>query len=87
MQKFKKIADLAKAIQEGQIPSDVVSPGAAAALLGITRQSLHDRLKKGTLEGWKAEGVVLVSVASLKALINRKKGIPETQGELLDVNV
>lgn len=84
MQKFKKIADLARAIQEGQIPADVVSPGAAAVMLGVHRQTLHDKLNKGVIECYKAEGVVLVSAASIKAYLDRKKGVPETQGELID---
>lgn len=87
MEKFRSVSDLVKAIAEGRVPSDVVSPGYAASLLGITRQSLHDRLNKGSLDCWKAEGVVLVSVSSLRALINKKHGIPEGQGELLDLNL
>ena len=82
MKKFKNIGQMAKALQDGEIPADVVSPGAAAAALGITRQAVRDRMIHDTLESWTADGVVLISMRSLKAAVKKKKGVPDSQGEL-----
>lgn len=82
MKKFKSIGQMAKALRDGEIPADVVSPGAAAATLGISRQAVRDRMVRGTLESWTADGVVLISMRSLKEASKRKQGVPEGQGEL-----
>lgn len=82
MKRYRTVAAMVRAIQDGQIPSNVVSPGAAAAALGITRQAVHSRLNNGTLRAWAAEGVVLIDARHLKAAVLQKRGISETQGEL-----
>lgn len=81
--KYKKLEQLIAAIQNGDIPSGVVSPGGAAAALGVTRQAVNDRIhKSGTLNAWGAEGYVLVEIKSLKAAYKKKMGIPESQREI-----
>lgn len=80
--KYKTIGELAKAMKTGEIPEDVVSPGAAAVALGVTRGAIHSRLRWGTLDAWSAESVVLVSAKSLRKAVKVKRNIPETQGEL-----
>lgn len=82
MHKYKKFEQLLSAIQSGEIPTNCVSPGGAAGMLGITRQSVHERMKTGSLESWTSEGYILISVRSIKAVLKKKQGIPETQGEL-----
>lgn len=82
MKKYRRLSALVEAIQKGEIPNDVVSPGAAARSLGITRQGVHNRLKCGTLEAWSAEGVILISEKSIKQAVKKKRGISDKQGEL-----
>jgi len=83
MKKYKTLALLVADLKKGVIPADVVSPGAAANLLGVTRQAINDRLHVSkSLEAWSAEGVVLISVQSLKDAQRKKRNIPESQGEL-----
>jgi len=83
MKKFKTIGALVRAMKDGEIPEDVVSPGAAASAIGVTRQAIYDRLHNTeSLEGWAAEGVILISARSVKAAVKKKRGIPEGQGEL-----
>jgi hypothetical protein len=74
MKTYKTVAELAEAMKSGEIPVDVVSPGKAAAMLGVTRQAINDRLHKSeSLEGWEAEGNVLISVRSIKLALKNKK--------------
>ena len=83
MKKYKTLSALVKAIKDGEIPGDVVSPGAAANLLGISRTAFHQRMHiSGSLEAFQAEDVILVSVRSIEKCLLKKRGIPETQGEL-----
>lgn len=82
MKKFKTIGQMVQAMKSGEIPENVVSPGAAAQALGITRQSVHSRLLRETLTGWSAEGVILIDARSLKSEVNKKFNIPAGQGEL-----
>ncbi len=75
MKTFKTVGDLADAIASDEIPSDVVSPGHAAALLGVTRQAINDRIHKSkSLEAWGAEGTVLISMRSIEAAMQKKEG-------------
>lgn len=70
-------------MKSGVIPADVISPGAAAAILGVTRAAISNRLHGGdSLEAWKSEGVILISTRSVKAVQRKKLNIPESQGEL-----
>jgi predicted DNA-binding protein YlxM (UPF0122 family) len=82
MQRYRSVKELAAALASGEIPGDVVSPGGAAAALNITRQAVHDRMKRGTLPAWSAEGVVLVDARSVRAAVRRKRHIADSQGEL-----
>ena len=73
MKTYKTVSELAEAMKSDEIPANVVSPGAAAAMLGVTRQAINDRLHNGdSLEAWSAEGIVLISVRSIR-LARRKK--------------
>lgn len=60
MKKFKTKDQLLKAIEAGEIPTKVLSPGGVASALGISRQAVHQRIKRGTLNAWTAEGIILV---------------------------
>lgn len=80
--RYRSLHDLVEAIKRDEVPPHVVSPGAAAAALDITRQSIHDRIRRGTLRAWIAEGVVLVDHHDVRVERLRKKRIAETQGEL-----
>lgn len=82
MKKYRRLSGLVAAMKRDEIPEDVVSPGSAAACLGISRQALHQRLKCGSIEAWAAEGVILVSMKSVKQAKKKKQGIPDEQGEL-----
>jgi len=71
---YKTVAELAEALQSGEISVDVLSPGGAAAMLGVTRQAINDRLHHGnSLEAWGAEGVILISVESIKLALEKKR--------------
>ena len=71
---YKTVSDLADALQSGEIPTDVVSPGGAAQMLGVTRQAINDRLHHGnSLEAWGAEGYILISVESIKLALEKKR--------------
>ena len=73
MKTYKSLSELLEAIQSQEIPVDVVSPGAAAAMLGVTRQAINDRLHTGnSLEAWGAEGYILISTDSIKAAMQKK---------------
>ena len=79
MTRYKRIGDMVAAMKAGVIPVNVVSPGAAASALGITRQALHQRLRLGTLRAWSSEGVVLVDGNDLRRAVKEKQGIPPGQ--------
>lgn len=82
MKKFKTLKAMVSAIEAGEIPKDVISPGAAAAALGITRSSMHGLLKRGSVRSWWAEGYILVSTHDVKERQRQKLGIAEGQREL-----
>lgn len=82
--RYRSVHSLAAALAGGDIPANVVSPGAAAMLLHTTRGAVHQQIRRGTLRAWVAEGVVLVDAAQAKRKGRVAQGIPETQGELLD---
>lgn len=83
MKKYKSLELLVQDIKDNKIPANVVSPGAAANMLGISRQAVQERIYKSqTLEAWAAEGVILVSVESIKDAYRKKNNIPEGQGVL-----
>lgn len=75
MQSYSSLSELVSAITSGEIPADVVSPGHAAALLGVTRQAINDRIHRSkSLEAWGAEGTVLISMRSIEKALQKKEG-------------
>lgn len=73
---------MVEAMKSDEIPADVVSPGAAAAMLGVTRQAINDRLHNGnSLEAWGAEGTILISVKSIKLALKKKQRASDNQGD------
>jgi len=82
MKRYRTIGELVAAMRADEIPCNVVSPGGAARSLGITRQALHQRVKRGTLAAWTAEGVVLIDASGVRAEVRKKRRIAESQGEL-----
>lgn len=82
MKTYKTISDMVEAMKSDEIPADVVSPGAAAAMLGVTRQAINDRLHNGnSLEAWSAEGTILISVKSIKLALKKKQRASDKQGD------
>lgn len=81
MKKYRTVSALVEATKRGEVPNDVISPGAAAAALGVTRQTLYGLLKTGTLRSWCAERVILVSTLDVKNRQRKKQGT-EGQREL-----
>ena len=74
MKVYKTVAKLADAIASGEVPSEVVSPGYAAALLGVTRQAINDRIHRSrSLEAWGAEGTVLISMRSIQKALQKRE--------------
>lgn len=74
MKTYKTVGELAEAMISGEIPADVVSPGYAAQLLGVSRQAINDRIHKSkSLEAWGAEGTVLISTSSINAVLEKRK--------------
>lgn len=74
MKKYKTLELLVEDIKANKIPANVVSPGAAASMLNVSRQAIQDRLYKSqTLEAWSAEGVILISVDSIKEAYKKKQ--------------
>ncbi len=85
VKRFKTVGQMAAAIARGEIPVGVLSPGGAAAALGVTRQAIYDRINRGTLRAWWAEGgYVLIDLRDVRSAVRLKRGIPESQGELLN---
>ncbi|MGO8754500.1 MAG: hypothetical protein ACLQHK_04650 [Gallionellaceae bacterium] len=82
MKTYKSLSRMAEAIKSGEIPSDVVSPGGAAQMLGVTRQAINDRLHYSeSLEAWSAEGVILISVKSIKLAKKKQRGVSKDVSE------
>lgn len=82
MKTYKTVSELVEAMQSGEIPVDVVSPGGAAQMLGVTRQAINDRLhNSNSLEAWGAEGYILISVESIKLALDKKKRTSGNQGD------
>ena len=84
MKRFKSLNAMVEAIKRNELPQNIVSPGYAAGILGITRQSMHDLCKRGTIPSWYAERVILIDADAVQAYSKKKRGIPNTQRELID---
>ena len=81
MKTYKTLCELVEAMKSDEIPSDVVSPGGAAGMLGVTRQAINDRLHNGnSLEAWSAEGVILISGRSLEVARKKKRLASDKDG-------
>ena len=84
MKRFKSLNAMVEAIKRDELPKNIVSPGAACAVLGISRQSMHELCKRGTIPAWYAERVILIDEDAVQAYSKKKRGVPDTQGELLN---
>lgn len=82
MKHFKTLDDLVEAIKRDELPRHIISPGAACAVLGITRQGVHDLCKRDSLPCWGAERVVLIDGDAVQARALKLRGVPESQGDL-----
>lgn len=82
IKEFKSIREMVEAIKRGEVPSDVVSPGAAAAALGVTRHAIYQRIKWKSLDAYMADGTILIDAKMLRKAVKEKRNIPESQGEL-----
>ena len=81
MKRFRTLDEMVEAIKRNELPEHIVSPGAVSAALGITRQSVHELCKRGTIPAWYAERVILIDGDAANAYMRKKLGIPE-QGDL-----
>jgi hypothetical protein len=82
MKRFKTLDQMVEAIKRDELPKHIISPGAAAAVLGITRQGIHDLCKRDSLPCWYAERVILIDGDAVQARSEKMRGIPESQGDL-----
>lgn len=82
MKHFKTLDEMVEAIKRDELPQHIVSPGAAAAALDVTRQAIHDMCKRGTLPCWQAERVILIDGDAVQARCLKARGVPEGQGDL-----
>lgn len=73
MVKFDTVAKMVEAMKRDEIPVYVSSPGPCSAALGITRQSLHALLHRGTLPAWSAPGIILVDFKAVELRVENKK--------------
>lgn len=87
MVKFDTVDAMVAAWKRDEFPAHVISPGDAAAALGITRPSLHGLLNRGTLPAWTAPGVILVDANAVNLRVKAKaqaaRDANVLQGELL----
>lgn len=87
MVKFDTVAEMVEAMKRDEIPVYVSSPGPCSAALGITRQSLHALLHRGTLPSWSAPGIILVDFKAVELRVKAKaqaaRDANVLQGELL----
>jgi hypothetical protein len=79
MKTFESVRRMAEAIAAGEVPTDVVSPGQAAEVLGVTRQAVHQRLMRGTLRGWAADGVVLIELDDVRQARREKRALQKVE--------
>ena len=82
MKRFKTVDEMVEAIKRNELPPHLVSPGAACAVLGITRQSMHDLCKRGTIPAFYAERIILIDADAVQAYSLKKRGVPDSQGDL-----
>lgn len=75
MKTFKSLREFMDAVVNDQIPNDVLFLGIAAVSLGISRQALHQRLRRGTLRAWKVGGIILVDANDVRAARREKRDL------------
>lgn len=64
---FPSIGAFVKACKAGQVPEDLVSPGALSRQIGLTRQAVHFAISEGRIDAWKvAGGYCFVRLAASK---------------------
>lgn len=84
MKRYRRIADLLAAFERGEVPKNVISPGAAGAVLGVSRQAVHDLCKRGVLPAWAAERYILIDSKAVRDRAKARRGIPAEQGDLYE---
>ena len=64
---YKTTSMLLAAVRAGEVPVLAVSPGYAAAKLGVTRQALQGAIERGRLDVWrdKEGSIILIPIDSL----------------------
>lgn len=82
MKRFKNVDEMVEAIKRDELPKHLVSPGAACAVLGISRQAMHELCKRGTIPSFYAERVILIDAEAVQAYSLKKRGVPAGQGDL-----
>jgi hypothetical protein len=82
MKRFKNLDEMVKAIKRDELPKHIVSPGDACAVLGISRQAMHELCKRGTIPAWYAERVILIDADAVQAYSLKKRGVPDGQRDL-----
>lgn len=82
MKVYKTLDEMVEAIKRNELPQHIVSPGAAAAALDVTRQTIHDFCRRGTLPCWRAERVILIDGGAVQARCLKSRGVPEGQWDM-----
>ena len=72
IKRYKTVANLADDMKAGKLHREWISPGAAAALARCTRQAIHNRINRGTLDCIKTIDGSVVLVDG-RQLVKRQK--------------
>lgn len=84
MMKYKTVRALMEASQRHEIPVEVCTVKYACEVLGISRQSLHSLIERGSLRSWSAERLILVSKHDVHLRHKKQLGIPLLNRDLFD---
>ena len=80
---YRTLRALIKAVRDGEVPLDVLSPGEVAKILGVSRQAVYNRTNiSRSLEAWIWKGVVFISKRSVEEALRKKRKVSDAQGEL-----
>jgi len=82
MKKFKTLDLLVQAMKRNDFPSHVVSPRTAATALGVSRQSVHALVKRGSLLAWGSKRIIFIDADQVQARAHKKAGVLPGQGAL-----
>jgi hypothetical protein len=66
MQIYANLDDLVEAIKRDELPSRLLSPGGAAAVLGVTRNAVYELCRRGVLPSWRAERFIFVDAVAVE---------------------